>query len=86
MKLPSQTLKQILVNSGYVSANDFDEAVGISNDSDREAVLGVRVPIGVSYQFPYTFLEVFGELVPAMQIIEETRGRFHCGVGILIWL
>ena len=59
---------------------------GVSNDSDREAVLGVRVPIGVSYQFPYTSLEVFGELVPAMQIIEETRGRFHCGVGILIWL
>lgn len=26
MKLPNKTLKQILVNSGYVSANDFDDA------------------------------------------------------------
>ncbi len=59
---------------------------GVSDNSDREAVLGMRVPIGVSYQFPYTSLEVFGELVPAMQFIEETQGRFHWGVGILIWL
>lgn len=52
----------------------------------RDGVFGVRIPLGVSYHLPYTSFEIFGEVVPALRLIPDTKARFQGGVGFLIWL
>lgn len=51
----------------------------------RHGIFGVRVPLGTSYQVPYTSLELFGELVPALRLMPETKARFQWGAGFVIW-
>ena len=57
--------------------------VGIPESDD--GILGVRIPIGASYHFPYSSFEVFGELVPALQLVPKTRARLQGGIGLLVW-
>jgi hypothetical protein len=57
--------------------------VGIPESED--GILGARIPIGASYHFPYSSFEVFGELVPALQLVPKTRARLQGGIGLLVW-
>ena len=44
---------------------------------------GVRVPVGVSYRFvDPEFLELFGELVPILDLAPSTKLDFNVGIGV----
>jgi len=47
--------------------------------SDLE--LGIRIPIGISYQFESGPFEVFLELVPVLNLLPKTRIDFDGGIG-----
>ena len=51
----------------------------------RQGIFGLRIPLGVSYQVPYTSLEVFGEVVPALRLVPDTQAQLQGGVGFLVW-
>lgn len=43
---------------------------------------GIRIPLGVSYLFLKEPLEIFGELVPSMDLVPSTKAVLMGGVGI----
>lgn len=56
-----------------------------TNDKDDDFRLGVRVPIGIHYQFDDPTIEVFGELAPILDLIESTTLDFNLGLGARFW-
>ena len=46
-----------------------------------DLALGVRIPLGVEWKIPEAPITLFGELVPALQVIEKTDGDFQAGIG-----
>lgn len=44
--------------------------------------IGVRVPVGVSYLFANSPLELFGEVVPILDLSPDTELDFNGGIGI----
>jgi hypothetical protein len=54
--------------------------VKIPDHGDTRA--GVRVPIGIAYEFPDVPLELFGEVAPILDLTPSTEGRLNGGVGI----
>jgi hypothetical protein len=44
--------------------------------------LGVRVPVGVSYIFPQTPLDIFFELVPILDLAPSTSFNFNGALGL----
>lgn len=44
--------------------------------------LGVRVPIGLAYQFEGAPLEIFAEIVPGLSLLPATDFYFGGGIGI----
>jgi hypothetical protein len=47
-----------------------------------DAVLGIRIPLGVSHFFKSDPFEVFAELVPILDLVPDTEFDFNGAVGI----
>jgi len=54
-------------------------------DDDYDDKVGVRVPIGISYMFEGTPVDIFAELAPGIDLSPSTRIDFTGGVGIRYW-
>lgn len=52
------------------------------DDGGGDSVFGVRVPIGVSYIFPESPIDVFAEIVPILDLIPDTEIELNAAVGI----
>lgn len=48
---------------------------------DDDLALGVRIPLGIEWKIPEAPITVFGELVPALKVINKTDGDFQAGIG-----
>jgi len=49
---------------------------------DDETQIGVRVPVGVSYIFRKIPVQLFGELAPALILVEESAFNIDIALGI----
>jgi hypothetical protein len=54
-------------------------------DHGEKDVLGVRVPIGVSYMFDNVPIDVFVELGPALDVHPTFKGELTGGIGARFW-
>ncbi|MBC7429786.1 MAG: hypothetical protein H7336_14320 [Bacteriovorax sp.] len=48
---------------------------------DDDVALAVRIPLGIEWKIPQAPVTVFGELVPALQLVDRTDGDFQGGIG-----
>lgn len=75
-------------NIGEVSPLNFYYGLGlrvsdIDNGSDRDKVrVGVRAPFGLNYIISNPDLEVFGELVPVLDVAPSTDVWLNAGLGV----
>lgn len=51
----------------------------------RDDRLGVRVPVGLSYEFDGGVADVFGELVPILDLAPDTDFDFEGAIGARFW-
>ena len=58
----------------------------LARDDKDDNTFGIRVPLGLRYHFPYTIMDIWGELTPAVELAPATRGRVHGGIGLTFWL
>jgi hypothetical protein len=56
------------------------------NDDEDEDRLGIRFPFGLTYLFQTQPLEVFGEVVPIMDLVPETELEMNLGIGIRYYI
>src|SRR5260370_26870117 len=54
--------------------------VKVPDHGDTRA--GIRLPIGIAYEFPDVPIEIFGEVAPVLDLTPSTEGRINGGVGI----
>ncbi len=54
--------------------------VAIPEHGDTRA--GVRIPIGIAYEFHGLPIEVFGELAPIVDFAPSTQARLNGGIGV----
>lgn len=59
----------------------FGAKLGIGN----EFSLGARVPVGLAYLFEDAPLDIFVEVVPALQLINQIQFQMNGGIGIRYW-
>jgi hypothetical protein len=52
---------------------------------DEDNRFGVRVPVGVSYQFADKPLDVFFEVAPILDLSPDVEGDFNIGIGLRYW-
>jgi hypothetical protein len=48
--------------------------------------VGVRVPVGLNYQFATAPVDIFVELVPILDFIPSTKFNFAVGLGARFWI
>lgn len=53
---------------------------------NEDGIIGARVPLGISYSFPRSIVDVWVEVDPALQIIPDTEAELQGGLGITFWL
>ncbi|MCL4304718.1 hypothetical protein KJZ99_02290 [bacterium] len=58
----------------------------VANNGDEDNTLGLRVPFGLKYHIPYTIMDVWAEVAPALELAPDTQGRFQGGIGLTFWL
>ena len=59
----------------------FGARIGIGNNFN----LGARVPVGLAYLFEDAPLDVFAEVVPSLQLINQIQFQMNGGIGIRYW-
>ncbi len=59
----------------------FGAKLGIGHDFS----FGARVPVGLNYLFEDAPLDVFVEVVPALQLINSIQFQMNGGIGIRYW-
>ncbi len=53
---------------------------------DEDLTLGVRIPVGIKYHFPYSAIDVWAEAAPGIELLEDTEAIIHGGIGLTFWL
>jgi hypothetical protein len=51
------------------------------NRNDHDALLGVRIPFGISYLFAKAPVDVFAEIVPVLDVVPDTKLDLNGGIG-----
>jgi hypothetical protein len=51
-----------------------------------DGTLGVRIPLGIKYHFPHSYIDVWAEVAPALELVPETQAAFQGGLGLTFWL
>ncbi|MBK6910821.1 MAG: hypothetical protein IPH10_07805 [bacterium] len=57
-----------------------------ANDEHDDNTIGVRVPLGLKYHFPYSIVDVSAEFAPGVELAPKTRLSLQGGVGVTFWL
>jgi hypothetical protein len=52
-----------------------------NGSKDEDATLGVRIPVGVSYIYKGTPVELFAEVAPLLAVMPETKLGIGVGIG-----
>ena len=60
----------------------FYLGIGASITFASDFELGIRIPLGAEYIFEDTPIGVFGEFVPRLNFLPNTKFKFGGGVGI----
>lgn len=55
---------------------------GNSRRNNDETLVGIRVPVGISYLFPESPVDLFAEFVPTMDVAPRTRLDIGAAIGI----
>ena len=50
--------------------------------NDKDAMAGVRIPLGVSYSFTQSPVDLFMEFVPVFDVVPDTRFDFNAAFGV----
>jgi hypothetical protein len=58
----------------------------IGAPADEGGRLGARIPLGIKYKIPKSVVDVWGEVVPALQIIPDTKAQIQGGIGLTFWI
>ena len=53
--------------------------------AEDDAVIGVRVPLGLDYMFSNAPVDIFVELVPILDLAPSTDFDFNGGIGARYW-
>ena len=53
---------------------------------NRDGIFGVRVPLGIAYHFPRSFVDVWAEIDPGLQLMPDTEAEMQGGIGVTLWL
>lgn len=64
---------------------DDDDNQGQGNGDDEDEFAGVRLPVGLNYVMKNHPLDFFAELVPVLQLIDETDFELDAGLGVRYW-
>ncbi len=56
--------------------------MGLRTKFREGMLLGIRIPLGINYQFPTAPLEFFIEFVPIMELIPATELNINGGFGL----
>ena len=51
----------------------------------NDPLVGIRIPVGLDYQFEREPIDIFIEIVPILDIIPATRFNIGGGLGIRFW-
>ena len=54
----------------------------VENADDK---FGVRIPVGLSYEFEGGVVDIFGELVPVLELAPDTEFAFEGAIGVRFW-
>jgi len=52
---------------------------------NRDDKVGVRVPVGLAYEFANAPFDVFGEIVPVLELTPDTDFEFEGAIGVRFW-
>ncbi len=55
------------------------------HDDNRDNEVGIRVPVGVAYMFDDMPVDIFAEIVPAVDVSPDVQGEITGGIGIRYW-
>jgi hypothetical protein len=78
------TFKLIKVSKGRLPAYIGAGALVRIRDN-RDNQFGLRMPLGLAYQFEDAPLDIFAEIGPAIDIAPGLRGEVTGGIGIRFW-
>ncbi len=56
--------------------------IGGSLDTEEELRVGVRIPVGLNYNFEQAPLDIFFEIAPLLDLTPSTEFRIQGGIGI----
>jgi hypothetical protein len=59
--------------------------LGVKMVFANDPTVGIRIPLGINYIFGDAPLDLFGELVPTLNLIPATEFNFGGGIGIRYW-
>lgn len=62
----------------------FEEENGRGRNDD-DTLVGVRVPLGVTYEFPRAPVELFGEFVPVLDLSPDTDLDINLAIGARVY-
>lgn len=74
----------LLHNRSLIQSNVplyFGLGVGIGFH-EEDARIGIRIPLGISYEFPNSPLDAFLEIAPALRILPNTGFGIGAGLGL----
>ena len=60
----------------------FGGRLKFEEDGDDDVILGVRVPVGISYLFAEQPMDLFGEIVPIVDLLPDTDLDLSVAVGV----
>ena len=44
--------------------------------------MGIRIPIGLDYMFESAPVDIFGEIVPILDLVDKTELNFGAAIGV----
>jgi hypothetical protein len=65
---------------GRIKLKGSNEGKG-KGSNDEDARFGVRIPLGISYVFKESPVELFSEVVPILDVVPETKFGLSLGLG-----
>ena len=52
---------------------------------NADDLVGIRIPVGLSYEFDGGIFDVFGELVPILDLVPDTDFELEGAIGARFW-
>jgi hypothetical protein len=79
MLKPTDLRGRMPVYYGLGGRIKFESSGGGRND--RDALVGVRIPLGVAYYPEHSSIDIFAEIVPIMDLVPDTHADINVSVG-----